>query len=620
MGGKRLALSKRFIAYPAIWAAVLLALIAAAIVIYGGAFATKTYFDQAASRGQTTLRLAVAVLRGQMSRYQSLPALIADHYDIQALLADPANPALRAKADSYLKEINGLLASSDIYVIKPGGETIAASNYDGPVSFVGENFSYRPYYQDAIQGRQGRFFALGTTSLKRGYYFSSPVTIRGEIKGVVVFKVDIDAIEASWKGDDYEILVSDPEGIIFMTDQPDWLYSSLKPLTGDRMARTEASRRYANATLRELPITETGASNGHQLMTVAMNGAAREYLVLAEPMAEAGWTVSVLLDTAPVHAQALTSITAALLLLGLAVLAAAILLQRRARLRERLELQRTAQAELEQRVALRTADLAQVNQQLETEVAERRATELQLRQTQSDLIQAGKLAALGQMSAALSHELNQPLTAVKTYADNAAILIERNRTEEARDNVSRISSLADRMASISRHLRNFARKPNEQLGPVALAEVVKDTLEIVAWRLKAARTEVAVDLGPTPLVVQAGQIRLQQVLVNLISNAADAVEGQAERRIALRARRENAKVMISVADNGPGIPDAIAARIFDPFFTTKGVGKGLGLGLSISYNIIKDFGGDLAVGNQMDGGALFTITLDAASSRREAAE
>jgi two-component system C4-dicarboxylate transport sensor histidine kinase DctB len=603
-----------------LWAALLLVLAAAAIAYYGNVLATKTYLDQAASRGQTTLRLAVAVLRGQMSRYQSLPALIADHYDIQALLTDPDNPALRAKADAYLKEINVLLASSDIYVIKPGGETIAASNYDGPVSFVGENFSYRPYYQDAIQGRQGRFFALGTTSLKRGYYFSAPVTIRDEIKGVVVFKVDIDAIEASWKGDDYEILVSDPEGIIFMTDQPDWLYSSLKPLTADRLARTEASRRYANATLRELPITQTSANAGHELMTIAVSGNAREYLVLAEPMPEAGWTVSVLLDTAPVYAQAMTSVIAALLLLGLAVLAAAILLQRRARLRERLELQRSAQAELEERVALRTADLALVNRQLGTEVAERRATEQQLRQTQSDLIQAGKLAALGQMSAALSHELNQPLTAVKTYADNAAILIERNRTEEARDNVSRISSLADRMASISRHLRNFARKPNEQLGPVALADVVKDTLEIVAWRLKAAQTAVAVDLGSQPLIVQAGQIRLQQVLVNLISNAADAVEGQADRRITLTGRRQDGKITIAVADNGPGIPDAIAPRIFDPFFTTKGVGKGLGLGLSISYNIIKDFGGDLAVVNQVEGGALFTITLDAATPRREAAE
>lgn len=625
MGGRRHAprskLKKRFYARPVVWGALLLALAAGAIAYYGNDFATRTYLDQAASRGQTTLRLAVAVLRGQMSRYQALPALIADHYDIQALLAEPRNETLRARANAYLKEINGLLASSDIYVIKPGGETIAASNYDGPVSFVGENFSYRPYYQDAIQGRQGRFFALGTTSLKRGYYFSSPVTIRGEIKGVVVFKVDIDAIEASWRGDDYEILVSDPEGIIFMTDQPAWLYTGLKPLTAERLARTEASRRYANATLRELPVTQTSSTGGHQLMTLARDGVAREYLVLAEAMPEAGWTVSVLLDTAPVHAQAMTSVAAALLLLGLAVLAGAILLQRRARLTERLLMQRTAQAELEQRVALRTADLALVNRRLETEVAERRATEQQLRQTQSDLVQAGKLAALGQMSAALSHELNQPLTAVKTYADNAAILIERNRTEEARDNVSRISSLADRMAAISRHLRNFARKPNEQLGPVALADVVEDTLEIVAWRLKAARTEVAVDLGPEPINVQAGQIRLEQVLVNLISNAADAVEGQAERRIALKAHCKDGKVTITVADNGPGIPDAIAPRIFDPFFTTKGVGRGLGLGLSISYNIIKDFGGDLTAMNQLDGGALFTITLDEAPlSRREAAE
>lgn len=356
-------------------------------------------------------------------------------------------------------------------------------------------------------------------------------------------------------------------------------------------------------------------------MTIASDGPAREYLVLSEPMPEAGWTVSVLLDTAPVRAQVITSVAAALLLLGLAVLAGTILLQRRSRLRERLDMQRGAQAELEQRVALRTADLALVNRRLETEVAERRAAEQQLRQTQSDLIQAGKLAALGQMSAALSHELNQPLTAVKTYADNAAILIDRDRAAEARDNVSRISTLADRMASISRHLRNFARKPNEQLEPVALADVVKDTLEIVAWRLKAARTEVAVDLGAESLIVQAGQIRLQQVLVNLISNAADAVEGQTERRIALQARRQDGKVAITVADNGPGIADAIAPRIFDPFFTTKGVGRGLGLGLSISYNIIKDFGGDLTVMNQLEGGALFTVTLDAASpSRREAAE
>ncbi len=225
------------------------------------------------------------------------------------------------------------------------------------------------------------------------------------------------------------------------------------------------------------------------------------------------------------------------------------------------------------------------------------------------------------MSAALSHEFNQPLAAVKTYADNAAVLIERNRVTEARDNVARISGLADRMASISRHLRNFARKPNEKLGAIDLADVVHDTQEIVAWRLKAADATLLVDLGRAPLTVKAGSVRLQQVLVNIITNAADAVEGLPDRRIELQARRKAGKVLVTVRDHGPGVADAIAERIFDPFFSTKGVGKGLGLGLSISYNIIKDFGGSLAVLNHPEGGALFTIELEAMRNAvREAAE
>ncbi|KQU75893.1 histidine kinase [Aminobacter sp. DSM 101952] len=596
-------------------------MLAAAIVFFGGAFANRIYLDEAASRGETTLRLAVAALSGQMNRFEPLPELIADHDDIKELVSDPDNPVLRARANDYLKEINALLKSSDIYVLIPGGETIAASNYDLPLSFVGENFSYRPYYQDAIRGNLGRFFALGTTSLKRGYYFSSPVRIGMEIRGVVVFKVDIDAIEASWKGGDHEIIVTDPEGIIFMSGRPNWLYASLNPLTDERRARTEASRRYADAMLRDLPVARNTAEDGRALLRITEDGKSREFLELAEEMPEARWTVRVLADTASAHAQALTAVVSALLALSLAGLGGAIILQRRARLAERMQLQQSAQVELERRVEERTADLAQVNSRLETEVAERRTAEQQLRQTQADLIQAGKLAALGQMSAALSHEFNQPLAAVKTYADNAATLIDRARIDEARDNVSRISSLADRMASISRHLRNFARKPNQKLGPVALDEVVRDTGEIVAWRLKAADAALTVDLGPAPLAVKAGSVRLQQVLVNIITNAADAIEGLADRRIELAARRKGSRVAITIRDHGPGVPAAIAERIFDPFFSTKGVGKGLGLGLSISYNIVKDFGGTLAVLNHPEGGALFTIELDAARAAvREAAE
>jgi two-component system C4-dicarboxylate transport sensor histidine kinase DctB len=595
-----------------LWAALLLVAVAAVVAVLVGRVATRAYLDEAAARGQTTLRLAVAALRGHMNRFEPLPALIADHDDIKELVADPGNAALRARANDYLEEINTLLQSSDIYVMVPDGETVAASNHQGPASFVGGNFSYRPYFQNAMAGAQGRFFALGTTSQKRGYYFSSPVRIGGAIRGVVVFKVDLDAIEASWMGGEHAIFVSDPEGIIFMSGRPEWLYSGLLPLTSDRLARTQVSRRYSDATLRELPVTGRSASDGHELMSVATGQGAREYLVLAEPMPEAGWTVNILTDTASARAQALTAVAATLLFLGLAALAAAIVMQRRARLAERMELQRTARTELERRVEERTADLALVNRQLETEVAERRATERQLRQTQSDLVQAGKLAALGQMSAALSHEFNQPLAAVKTYADNAAILIDRERTAEARDNLTRISGLADRMASLGRHLRNFARKPNEKLGAVPLADTIRDTLEIVAARLKAADAQVSIDLGATPLAVRAGSVRLQQVLVNIISNAADAVEGREVRTIDITARRKSGKVTITVRDHGPGVPAAIAERIFDPFFTTKGVGKGLGLGLSISYNIVKDFGGGLSVRNHEEGGAVFTIELEAA--------
>jgi two-component system C4-dicarboxylate transport sensor histidine kinase DctB len=201
------------------------------------------------------------------------------------------------------------------------------------------------------------------------------------------------------------------------------------------------------------------------------------------------------------------------------------------------------------------------------------------------------------------------------------VLLDRGRNTEAQDNIRRIGGLIDRMAAISKHLRNFARKPNEKLGPVPLDEAIRDTLEIVAWRLKAADADLQLDLGLHPPVVRAGSVRLQQVLVNVISNAADAVEGLNDRRIEVSAFENAGKVVLTVRDFGPGVPAAIAERIFDPFFTTKGVGKGLGLGLSISYNIIKDFGGSLTVANHPDGGAEFRIELQsAAGAMPEAAE
>jgi two-component system C4-dicarboxylate transport sensor histidine kinase DctB len=235
-----------------------------------------------------------------------------------------------------------------------------------------------------------------------------------------------------------------------------------------------------------------------------------------------------------------------------------------------------------------------------------------LRQTQAELVQAGKLAALGQMSAALSHEFNQPLAAARNYAENATAYLDRNRVPEARDTIVQILGMIDRMTRISRHLRNFARKPNEQLRAVSLTEAVVGARDVLAWRLDKAGVSLDVQLGDPSPVVTGGLVRLQQVLVNLLSNAIDVVENTGDRRLHLHATSRGEMVEITLRDHGPGVPAALQARIFDPFFSTKEVGKGLGLGLSITYNIVRDFGGSLRVANDPQGGAVFTLTLRAA--------
>lgn len=568
-------------------------------------------------RADGTLQLAVAALRGQIRRYDRLPGLIAQNTLVRDLLADPRNARRVIAANLYLKATAQLLEASDIYVMGLDGVTIAHSGFGGPASFVGGNFAFRPYFQDALARGAGRFYALGTTSGLRGYYFGAPVLQDDQPAGVLVFKVDLDAIEAGWEGRDYEVLVTDPEGIAFLSSRPDWRLAALRPQTPDEAARTEATRRYADRTPSLLEVAGVEAPGAPGLWRI--DGAA--YVVRSEAMSDADWTVHVLVPARPAEVTAATRAALAAGLAGLAVLAAAVVWQRRLRLAERLAVQAGAQAELERRVVLRTAELAAVNARLEAEVAERTAAEARLRAAQAELVQAGKLAALGQMSAALSHEFNQPLAAARNFAENAAVLLDRGRGAEARTTLDRVLALIDRMAELSRHLRNFACKPDTRTEPVDLAEAVAAALALLGWRLRALGVVPETDLPP--LRVQAGPVRLQQVLVNILSNALDALEPQPAhaRRLRLTAGHDPAadEVVLEIADSGPGIPAALAERIFDPFFSTKGPGKGLGLGLSISYNIVHDFGGRLTAGAAPEGGALFRLALPQAPARAEAA-
>lgn len=596
---------------------VLLA-VQAAVAFAVGMQAYSRAVDQSIRTGTGTLRLASAALDGYLERFAALPTLISEQEIVRGALLQAGNPSLLRAADEYLKSIANLLDASDVYILRLDGETIAASNFDGPTSFVGGNFRYRPYFHEASQGRLGRFFGLGVTSNKRGYYFSAPVTVGTGLLGIVVFKIDLDALEASWATGDLEILVVDPEGIVFMAGRPEWRFRTYVPLGPEQLALTHEIRRYADRDLVDLGIRFGQDRDGHPTASIAPPGEAeaRRYAILSEPRPDAGWTVKVLVDLAPAAAQGVAVGAATFFLLALGAVLLAVARQRKLRLAERLRTQAEAREELERRVAERTVALGHANRRLETEVTERRATEETLRRTQSDLVEAGKLAALGQMSAALSHEFNQPLAAASAYADSAVVLLDRGRTDEARENIRRIGSLVDRLSSISKHLRTFARRPEDRLQDVDVEAAVADALDIVGRRVETAGASIVIRVDPDAALVRAVGVRLQQILVNLISNAADAVEGRPVRRILVTATvLPDDRVRLAVADTGPGVPGAIGPRIFDPFFTTKGVGKGLGLGLSISYNIARDFGGTLRLEEGEGDGAVFALILSSARAR-----
>lgn len=590
-------------------AALGLALVLAWVLLaQGGSWLAARHIRATIPQGENILRLAVSGLRGELARYERLPDLMSRAPVLSDALRPDASRVDIAAANLYLRHVTRMMGLSDAYIMTADGMTVAASNFDQDLSFIGQGFAYRPYFTQAMAGGQGRFFALGTTSGKRGYYFGAAVRDRGRILGVLALKVDVDAIEDSWRAAEYEMIVTDSEGIVFLASRRDWQFRSLGPLGTAARARIAATRRYHDEPLAMLPLERAGRVAGHQMLRLDSGHDRREFVSVSETMPEAGWRVQVLLDTAPARQQALQGTVAALLIVGAVLAGLMAWMQRRARLRERLSIQAEAQAQLEGRVDARTRELAQLNDRLTAEITERRATEDELRRTQRHLVQSAKLAALGQMSAALSHELNQPLGAVRNFAANAVTYLDRDRPDDTRANLARILSLTDRMTEIGRTLRNFARKPNAQLRQVDLHDVMHDAFEVIAWRIGNRAVTMSVDLGDAPLLVMAGPLRFQQVVVNLLSNALDALEGCDDPRIDITGHATADRVILTVSDNGPGVAEGLDDRVFDPFFSTKGVGSGLGLGLSISFNIIKDFGGELRL-VQNGQGASFVIDL-----------
>jgi two-component system C4-dicarboxylate transport sensor histidine kinase DctB len=576
--------------------------------------------DEQARRIEQQLSLFVSGLRSELKKYELLPVVLSRNEKIVRLLESADDLRAVDDANRFLAVINASIGAAATYVMDRDGLTVAASNWDDPRPFVGKNFAFRPYFREARRGGTGRYFALGATSGERGYYFARPVHGAKEIIGVTVVKVSLEDIEAAWSGSPDIIVVTDYDGVVFVTNRPGWRFRTFGQLTKEAQERIRSSRRYEGARIEPLEVVEERpAGTGEaRLVTVrddvaeVAGGPARELRFMARSarLDEPPWLVHVLSDTRDLRKRVAFSGALALFVSIIIALAGLTLWQRRRNLGQQLahqrmveEMLRRSRAELERRVGERTAALTESNEQLDRKVVELECAQADLRLAQDELIQAAKLAALGQMSAGISHELNQPLSAIRSFADNARVLLERGRHAAVDANLETISELTERMGHITGQLKTFARKSVDEHEVVSLRPAIERVL-LLSSRARSEDIEIATRICEREPTVRADETRIEQVMLNLVNNAMDVVQGTDRRLVQVEIEHQSAENL---------------AKVFEPFFTTKQKGEGLGLGLSISYGIVKDHGGTICAESPPGRGACFTVRLPAAGGEEEAA-
>jgi two-component system C4-dicarboxylate transport sensor histidine kinase DctB len=580
----------------------------------------KKSLGELANLGDVRLELHINYLKGVLEKYESLPELLAIDKNLVRALLNPHEHKRIEKLNRYLETINKVSDTLDTYLMNKDGLTIAASNWQEERPFIGRNFNYRPYFKQAMQGKLGRYFALGTASAKRGYYFAYPVRKDDDILGAVVVKIDIAHVEQRWVHQDTTFLVSDPDGVIFITTQAEWRYNTLEPLEKEVVDRIEKSKRYPADSLKQLSEVVISTDNGMQILEIsrAVDTEPLRMLKQSRMMSQAGWTVHILSDISVLKREVLWVKIKAASGLFFFYIAVLMLVQRRNRLNEHSKIEeegrrklQEANEQLESRVFDRTQELTEANTLLKKEVQERKLAEVKLKKTRKELIHSAKLAVLGQMSAGINHELNQPLAAIRSYTDNGKQFLQKGRLDDAMWNLEQIGELTERMAQIGVQLRLFSRKSSGQLSIVPLHSVVDGALEILKPSLRKSGIQLSIEIQPEDIEVRANNVLLQQVLVNLISNGMQAIDGQAEKKITVEAKPEGSRVVIAVEDTGTGVSDEHVQKIFDPFYTTKKSGQGLGLGLTISDRIIRESGGQMKLIKTVKG-ARFEISLNRA--------
>ncbi|MEL1089874.1 ATP-binding protein [Pseudomonas sp. OB66] len=547
--------------------------------------AERQALEEDAARANQQLGLYANSLHTLIDRYRALPAVLALDPQLRSALAGPVDAAQQAALNVKLEKINGAAQSSTLELLDRTGLAVAASNWRLPSSYVGHNYGFRPYFSQTRTQGTGRFYAVGVTSGIPGYFLSSAVLgDHDEFLGAMVVKLEFPELEREWSQGSDTLLVSDARGIIFIANQPGWRYRALRPLSADDLTEIKSTRQYDKQSL--LPLTHLPLrrfDDNSDLRRVEGPQGTADYLWESLPLATEGWTLH-LLRRPQVAFEDLRNAALAAAGVWLALVFLLLFLNQRWRL---AKVRQRNREELERLVEERTRDL---------------------RTAQEGLVQSAKLAALGQMSAALAHEINQPLTAQRMQLATLRLLLEHGRVDDAYKALKPVDDMLTRMAALTGHLKTFARKsPSGLRERLDLATVVDQSLQLLDARLRDEQVSLVLHLT-RPAWVRGDAIRLEQVLINLLRNALDAMQGKACKRLEIRLEADEQLWRLSVSDNGGGIAEEHLGQVFDPFFTTKPVGDGLGLGLAVSFAIVHESGGRLSVENG-DHGAVFSLTL-----------
>ena len=560
----------------------------------GHEVALQTGLSRLREAAEHRLDMLASNLDADLARFDYLPALLEMTPVVPALLRTPADLQLRDNANRYLNGVNATVGAEMLYVLDSGGTSLAASDWGQAGTTIGQDLSFRPYVAAALRQGRGRFYGVGITSKKPGYYLSYALHRDQHLLGVMAVKVNIEKSEADWRKLPGDVLLVDELGVVILSTRDDLRFRPLAALDAARLAELLRTRPYGQAALQPLRWRPIESLAAHAQLVMLDDVA---HLASTRRLQQAPWHLVVVDAMEPVVVAARYAAITSGLAMAVLLLLAVTLWQRRRAVRHKLASQAALQAAhdgLESTVAARTA---------------------QLRAAQSELVHAGKMAVLGQMSAGMVHELNQPLTALRTLSESAGILLDQQRPDDVRGNLRRITGMVDRVARLTSQLKTFAYKSELAPVPISVVRGIADAQALLGASLTANGIVVEVDVQPANLCVMAEEAAFGSVLVNLMRNAIDAMQESPRRPRRIEGRAQGRRASLRFCDTGPGIRADILPRLFDPFVTSKPAGTGLGLGLVISAQLVRAVGGTLGAFNQAEGGACFIVDLPMVSTK-----